>query len=426
MTQQYCIKKAALSGAITIPPSKSQTLRALLFATLSHGKSVIHHPLASPDTEAMVHACRLFGANVAVSSTKIEIEGTKGIIQSTEDVIHAGNSGIVLRFCSAVGALAPLPVVITGDRSIRHQRPMRPLLDGLSQLGVSALSMRGDGYAPVIIKGPLRGGKACINGEDSQPVSALLIAAAFADAPIELTVLNPGEKPWVSLTLYWLNKLGIPYENDGFTHYKLKGQASYGGFSYAVPGDLSSVAFPIVAALITQSELTINNVDMNDPQGDRELIPLLQRMGAIIEIDNASRSLHIKKSPTLTGIDIDINPYIDAITILTVLACFAQGDTRIYNGSIARHKECNRIACIIQELSKMGADIRETEDGLIIHPSPLKGAEVWSHGDHRMAMSLAVAALGAEGETVLSGGECVIKTFPSFFSDFNALGAEIR
>ena len=175
---EYRIRKSQLKGAIVVPSSKSQTLRAILFASMAKGKSSIHKYLHSPDTDAMIEACRLFGAKIEVYPSSLNIEGLDGQISHAEDIINAGNSGIVLRFCTALGALASRPVVITGDYSIRHQRPMKELLSGLNQLGVSATSMRGDGYAPVIIQGPLKQGHAVIQGSDSQPVSALLIAAA--------------------------------------------------------------------------------------------------------------------------------------------------------------------------------------------------------------------------------------------------------
>jgi 3-phosphoshikimate 1-carboxyvinyltransferase len=423
---QYIIKKRSLNGTLTIPASKSHTLRAILFGSLGQGQSIIHHYLPSSDTQAMIEACRHFGAKITLFPAKMEIEGMGGKINHAENVIDAGNSGIVLRFCAAVGALAKNPVVVTGDHSIRHQRPMKPLLDALHQLNVSAASMRGDHHAPVIIQGPLKSGKVVMDGEDSQPVSAMLIASAFAEGPIEIDVRNPGEKPWVALTLDWFNRLGIAYENRSFEQYRVEGNANYPGFEYVVPGDFSSAAFPIAAALITQSELTLKNVDMSDSQGDKELIAVLQKMGARIDYDERNKTLLIRKSSLLSGITVDINNFIDAITILAVVGCYAEGETVIHNAAIAKQKECNRIHSIVTELRKMGADISETEDGLCIRKSHLKGTAVHSYHDHRMVMSLAVAGLGAEGETVVSPVESVSKTFPTFVHDFNALGAMIK
>ncbi|MEI6531830.1 MAG: 3-phosphoshikimate 1-carboxyvinyltransferase, partial [Chlamydiota bacterium] len=264
----------------------------------------------------------------------------------------------------------------------------------------------------------LKKGSVVIQGTDSQPVSALLIAAAFAEGPIDITIENPGEKPWVQLTLNWFDRLGITYQGT----YQLPGLARYKSFNYTVPGDLSSAAFPLAAALVTQSELTLKNIDMEDMQGDKELIFVLQTMGAKIEIEGTT--LHIKKS-SLKGIKVDINDFVDSLPVLSVIACFAEGETHIYNAAICRHKECDRIHSIATELTKMGADIQELPDGLIIRPSRLKAAALYSHHDHRIAMALTVAALGSDGESSISEVECISKTFPDFKEDFNYLGAGI-
>jgi 3-phosphoshikimate 1-carboxyvinyltransferase len=423
---QFVVKPSKVKGSLEVPPSKSQSLRAILFGALGEGKSRIYNALSSPDIAAMIEACRLLGASIELEPGRIDIKGISGKVKYAEDIIHAGNSGIVLRFCTAIGALASLPVVITGDYSIRHQRPMKPLIEALGQLEVSVKTMKGDGFAPVIIQGPIKSGKAIVNGEDSQPVSALLMASALAEGPVELEVLNPGEKPWVLLTLNWFDRLGIPYENHHFKQYKMKGNSKYEGFEYHVPGDFSSAAFPIAAALVTQSEVTLQNMDMGDFQGDKKVIEVFRQMGAQIEVDEKKGSLHVKKGSGLSSVKVDINDFVDAITILAVVACFAEGETLIYNASVAKQKECNRIHCIAVELQKMGADIVELEDGLRIQKSPLKGTKVISYHDHRMVMSLAVAGLGASGTTVIDSIECVSKTYPTFVQDFSSLGANIQ
>lgn len=423
---RYHIKSGPIRGGIAIPASKSHTLRAILFGAMGEGKSIIRNYLPSTDAMAMVEACRLLGAQIDIFPEKIEIEGLNGKINGAEDVIHAGNSGIVLRFCSALGALSPHPIVVTGDYSIRHQRPLKPLIGGLHRLGVKAASMRGDGFAPIIVRGPILHQNTSLAGEDSQPVSALLIACSFADKPIEIKVHNPGEKAWISLTLSWFDRLKIGYENHNFETYRLSGNSHYSGFDYSVPGDFSSAAFPIAAALVTQSELLITNIDMEDVQGDKELIEVFQKMGAGIKVDPKAKTLLVEKGSKLSGIRVDINNFIDAITILAVVACFAEGETVIQNAAIAKQKECDRIEGIATELQKMGAQIKTTEDGLHIRKSSLKGAHLHSYCDHRMVMSLAVAGLAANGTTVIDGIESVAKTFPSFLTDFQALGADIK
>ncbi len=419
---KFRVRKGSLRGEITVPPSKSQTLRAILFGAMGHGKSFVRGALESGDVRAMIAACGLFGAKIENEREGISIEGVQGQIGERSGVIDAGNSGIVLRFCTAIGSLGSGRIVVTGDESIRSQRPMGDLIAGLRQLGVSVVSEKG--FAPVHIQGPIRGKRAVVVGEDSQPVSALLIASAFAENPIEICVENAGEKPWVGLTLDWFDRLRIPYRREGFARYLMQGKLRVEGFDYTVPGDLSTAAFPIAAALITGSEVVIKNVDLKDAQGDKELIRVFQRMGAIIEVGD--QILHVRRSGMLKGVKADINDFVDGLTILAVVACFAEGETHIYNGAVARQKECNRIACISQELKKMGADVEETTDGLKIRRSDLKGAHVDSHHDHRMALSLVVAGLGAEGETIVSPVACIAKTFPTFLRDFNKLGAQIE
>ena len=424
---KYLIKPSHLSGSLTIPPSKSHTLRALTFALMAKGVSHIQGYLHSPDTHAMVKALRLLGAVVDVSENEIAVDGTAGKLSNAEDVIDCGNSGQVLRFIGALAGLMPSYTVLTGDASIRHNRPVLPLLDGLTQLGAFAVSSRGDGLSPIIIRGPLTKNKATILGIDSQPVSGLLIAASFAPHPIELHVTNPGEKPWIDLTLHWLERFQIPYANEKHERYALQGGTKLGAFHYTVPGDFSSAAFPIAAALLTHSELVLHSIDLDDPQGDKAIIPLLEKMGARFEANPSQKTLTVKKGGHLKGTKIDCNDFIDALPILAVIGCFAEGETEIVNAAIARKKESDRIHCMANELKKMGASIEEKPDGLLIRPSKLKGAKLQTHHDHRLVLALSVASMAASsGESIIEGVSAAEKTYPGFLKDFIALGAHIE
>lgn len=423
--QNFLIKQSSLNGTIKIPPSKSETMRALLFASLAKGKSTIYDYLPSDDTTYMANACEAFGAEFKFVKNEAEVLGVAGKVKICRPSIFAGNSGIILRFCSAILALDSKKITITGDQSL-SKRPMEQLIKGLRALDVKTAFQDQNISIPLSIQGPIKPGKIKISGEDSQPVSALLIAASLTKEPIEIEVENPGEKPWVALTLSWFDRLNIPYQNKEFKFYKTFGSSVFNGFSYSIPGDLSTAAFPIGAALVTNSTLTLQNVDMNSLQGDKELIYLFQKMGALIEIKEETKTLYVKKGSSLKGVDADINDFIDSIAILAVVACFASGKTHIYNAKIAKEKECNRLFAISQELKKMGAQIEETKDGLIITPSPLKGALVSSHKDHRIAMALAVAGLGVSGETVILDTSCTSKTYPAFVKDFQSINAHIE
>lgn len=423
---QYRIRPSQLRGAIPVPPSKSHTLRAILFASMAHGTSVVRHYLPSPDTEAMIRACQLLGARIDVAPDLLTIVGMNGIPKTPAHVIDAGNSGQVLRFVGAIAALTDGYTVLTGDESIRLLRPVQPLLDGLNALDVFAVSAQGNGSAPIIVKGPMQGGETHLDGEDSQPVSALIIAAAFAQNQTVIDVSNPGEKPWIDLTLDWLDRLGILYEREGYTRYTLFGNAVYPGFDYTVPGDFSSCAFPLVAALVTGSSLSLHNLDMHDAQGDKALVGVLQAMGADIVMDVAGRTLHVRSSQDLVGQTLDVNQYIDALPILAVVACFAQGETILTGAAIARKKESDRIAAITHGLQAMGADVVELADGLKIRPATLTGAVVSSCSDHRIAMALSIAGLAASGETIVENTACVAKSYPDFLNAMQNLGADMQ
>jgi 3-phosphoshikimate 1-carboxyvinyltransferase len=391
---------------------------------MAHGKSYIRNPLCSPDTDVMIDACRYLGARVNAFPAYLEVEGVGGILRPAEDVLYVGNSGIAFRFLAAIAALLPSYTVLTGDPSIRHRRLIMPLLQGLEQLGALAVSARGDGYAPILIRGPMRAGHASLSGEDSQPVSALLIACSFLPEQTTLCVSQPGEKPWIDLTLCWLKKLGLGVECDNYTRYTIQGRGSYQGFDCSIPGDMSSAAYAIAAALITQSELTLHNIDLA-AGGDSQFLAILQEMGASFSIDAENKSIRVQRCDALKGMTVDLNDCIDMITLLPVIACFAKEKTRIVNAQIARAKESDRIACIAKELKKMGACLEEHEDGLLISPSQLTGASVESHSDHRLSLSLSVAALAAQGSTQIAGAACIAKTYPAFQADFNAIGATI-
>lgn len=416
----YRVTPSSLSGALTPPPSKSHTLRALLFALMGSGSTKIFNYLASPDTEAMIAAVRSLGAQVSVAPTHLEILGTGGQLTPAATLIDAGNSGQVLRFIGALGALCAHPLQFTGDHSIRTRRPILPLLDGLQQLGAAVKT------SPLTIQGPLRPGRATFCGRDSQPVSGILMAASFLPGPTQLHILNPKEQPWIDLTLYWLDKMGIAYVNNNYEHYTLFGNAKIQGFETTIPSDFSSAAYSIAAALVTGSTLTLKEIDMSDVQGDKILIPLLQQMNGNIAYDALSHTLTVSPGGPLQGQEIDINACIDALPLFAVLGCFARGKTRLYNGAIARRKESDRIGSIAAELRKMGAHLEEHEDGLTIYPSALSGAALCSHSDHRIALSLTVAALGAASPSVIDGFSWIAKSYPHFVSQFQQLGARLE
>lgn len=415
----------SLHGTAKIPPNKSHSFRALIMAGLAEGVSKIHAPAVSNDWMFATEALELFGAEVEPHAGDVwEIRGTGGKLRTPDEVIRCGNSGIILRFFTAMAACGEGYTVLTGDESLRHLRPMGPLVNAINQLGGWAVCTKGDGHAPVVVRGRLRGGRAELDGADSQFVSALLIASCLSDAPTELIVRNPGEKPWVGVTLDWLRRIGADYSHENFERYRIRGQCRWGGFEYTVPSDWSAALYPIVAALLTpDSEVHVPDMDPDDPQGDKRVVDVLREMGGDIEWKNGCL---VARSSRLTGRTIDCNDFIDQLPILAVAGTAAEGETTLVNAAICREKECDRIAATCRSLAAMGAKVEEHPDGLTVRKSTLQGTRLNSYQDHRMVMSLTVAALTATGRTILEDCDCVKKTFPRFPEQMVSLGAEIR
>lgn len=383
---------------LSVPTSKSQSMRALILATLAKGTSTIENVLASPDVEKMKVACQQLGATISGN----QVIG-RGVIDQ-ERTLDAGNSGQVLRFGAALAALSSARTVLDGDESIRERRPIAPLIKGLQDLGVVVEGSR----PPFALKGPYKKRAAHIDGQDSQPVSALIIAGAFSPYGLDLVVDHPGETPWVALTLSWLERFQIPYSRHEFSHYQLAGGAEINGFHYRVPTDFSSLAAPVTLALVRGEEVVIDDIEDDPHQGDRQFLNVVQEMGA--KCIWSENRLHIIPQ-ALNGIAIDLNPIIDMAPLLATLACFAKGKTRLYNGQIARFKESDRLAAMATELNKLGGKVREFDDGLEITPSPLGDAKLDAYQDHRIAMALAIAT---DGKNQIKEHPCIQKSYPGF------------
>jgi 3-phosphoshikimate 1-carboxyvinyltransferase len=413
-----------LSGSVKVPANKSHSFRALVMAALAEGPSKIHGPAMSNDWMRGVEALEMFGAKVTPHQGLWEITGTGGKLRTPDDIVDCGNSGIILRFFMALAGCCEGYTILSGDESLRHIRLCQPLIDALNKLGAWAVSSKGDGHAPVVVRGRLRGGSAEIDGIDSQPVSALLIASALADAPTELIVKRPGERPWIGMTLDWLTRVGIEFSNDKFQRYRVRGNGKWKGFEVSIPLDWSAALYPIAAAVLTpQSEVQIAGLDPNDSQGDRMVIDVLRSMGADIGFKDGRL---IARSSHLCGRTIDCNDFIDQFMLLAVVGACAEGETVLTNAQVARHKECDRIAEMCKALAAMGANVQERPDGLVVRQSRLHGANLDSHNDHRMVMTLAVAGMIADEQTQINGIECVKKTFPDFVGQMQGLGADMQ
>ncbi len=410
---EVTITKKKLGGKIRIPGSKSHTIRALVIATLAEGESRIIRPLDSSDTRSCLDMCRKLGAPITEHDGAWVVRGTAGRPAVPDDVLDAGNSGTGLYIMASTAALVTGATVFTGDYQIRR-RPIEPLLTALRDLGGEAWSTRGNGCAPVVIRGPLRGGTTAVKCPTSQYLSSLLLNCPLAQGDTEIEVLELNEKPYVAMTLDWLKRQDIRIEHDPeYTMFKIPGGQRYRSFEREIPGDFSSATFFLCLAAIQGTPVIIEGLDMTDPQGDKAVVAMLQTMGVRVTVrDNA---LEVRGG-NLTGARLDLNATPDALPALAVTACFASGTTELVNVPQARLKETDRITVMREELERMGARVRELPDGLVIEGGPLTGATVQGHGDHRVVMALAVAGLCSPGRTVIDSAESVSVTVPEFFA----------
>jgi 3-phosphoshikimate 1-carboxyvinyltransferase len=420
-TVRLIVEQSHLHGRVEMPPSKSHTIRAVVIATLAEGISEIVKPLRSFDTEACVGACKALGAEIGDMGDVWRVCGTDGNIKTPDNVIDVKNSGTTLYVILGSAALSAGYSVITGDEQTRR-RPAQPLVNSLNDLGAEIFSTRQNGCAPFVLKGPLRGGRTAIHCPTSQYLTSLLINAPLAQAQTEIEVLSLNEEPYIEMTLGWLKEQGIRFEREGMRLFRIEGGQGYKSFKRRVPGDFSSATFFLVAAAITGSELTLDGLEMSDTQGDKAVVTMLREMGA--EVEEVRGGIRIR-GRQLRGGEFDLNATPDALPAMAVAGCFASGTTRLRNVAQARLKETDRIRVMRQELENMGGRVEELEDGLMIEESPLRGADVYGHGDHRVVMALAVAGLRATGQTRIDTAESVGVTFPNFIDLMRECGARI-
>jgi 3-phosphoshikimate 1-carboxyvinyltransferase len=423
-------KSRNLRGEVRMPRSKTHSFRALILASLADGISFVRNPKLSGDWHEAIKAMRMYGANIEeIEPGVFRVEGVGGKLQTPIDVINVNNSGTMLFFVAGVAAACPGWSVITGDESIRTIRKIsRNLFEPFEALGVQIISTKNDGMAPLVIKGKVDGGIAHMDGVGCQPVFSILIASAFSEKPVEVFARNPGERAYIDLLLYWFRKVGLDYENveNKHEHYRFPGNNPPRAFDAEIPLEWSAPAYPLLAAILSpHSEITVRGMNWEDPYGDKQVIAVLRDMGADIRIDGDALTA---RTSELRGIEVDMNDLPDQVPTIAIAACFAKGKTVIKNALTARWKECDRIAATCRELTKMGAQVIEKEDGLIIDQDgtwKLQAAQLDGYYDHRMVLSLALAGMQLEGETRISDAQMVEKSFENFIPDMQNVGANV-
>jgi len=430
------VQKSRLKGSVAIPGSKSHTIRAVAIASLASGQSLIRNPLVSSDTQSAVNCYRALGSAIDTSDSKLwKVTGTGGEITAPRETIDVGNSGTTLRIAIGSAALAGpgQTTTFTGDEQTQT-RPIGPLMEALGNLGAKCTSLRNNGKAPVEVTGKLRGGKTTIAAFTSQYLSSLLLCTPLADknTDIDVTLLN--EPGYVQMTLDWLDKQKIEYENQQMRKFKIKAHQSYKAFDAAIPADFSSATFFLCAAAICADEVKLLGLDFSDSQPDKAVADYLKMMGADITIEpacpescTAGRPNSVTvKAATLRGIEIDMNKTPDALPAMAVIAAFAEGTTKLLNVPQARSKETDRIKGMAEELKKMNVDVEELPEGLIVRHSRPKPAQLDGRSDHRIVMALPLAGLNMDGQCSIDTAEAMSVTFPDYVQLMKSIGARMQ
>lgn len=418
-------EKSILNGKVSIPGSKSHTIRAVAIASLADGTSRIRNPLISSDTLSAVHCYQALGAQIDTSNDNIwTVIGTGGKLKCPQSPVDIGNSGTTIRLAAASAALtgSKTPITLTGDEQIQS-RPIGPLLRSLNDLGASARSVLDNGKPPIEISGKLLGGKTSVKCITSQYLSSLLLAAPLADndTEIEVTLLN--EPDYVQMTLDWLDKQNIKYENDRMRLFNISGGQHYKAFDEAIPADFSSATFFLCAGAVLNADITLTGLDFSDSQPDKAVADYLKTMGADITVSENSVRI---KGGKLHGAEIDMNRTPDALPAMAVTAAFAEGTTRLLNVAQARNKETDRIACMAAELKKIGVNVEELPDGLIIKGGNLTPADLKGYSDHRIVMALSIAAMAMNGSTKIDTAQAINVTFPEYVTLMSSIGANMK
>jgi 3-phosphoshikimate 1-carboxyvinyltransferase len=411
------VEPSHVNGAVKAPPSKSMTQRAIAAAMLADGESLIRNPSYCDDSLAAMSIAVGLGAKVEPTADEMRITGCRGL---KEKKLNCGESGLAIRMFSPIAALYPEEIIMIGSGSLK-KRPMYMIGDALNQLGVRCIST--EGFLPLTIRGPLKGGNCEIDGSlSSQLLTGLLMALPTAGKNSEIKVNNLKSKPYIDMTLGILKDFGINVSNEGYGLFRVNGKQQYIPRDYEVEGDWSGGAFLLVAGAIN-GNLKVTGLRSDSHQSDKGILKALEKAGANIKVSD--NQIEIAKSQ-LRAFEFDATESPDLFPPLVTLASFCTGVTKIKGASRLVFKESDRASALSEEFKKMNIEIQEKDDYLFITGGEVRGAKVNSHEDHRIAMAVAVAALGSSGRVSIKDSHCIAKSYPGFFDDLRRIGAIVE
>ncbi|MDP1792874.1 MAG: 3-phosphoshikimate 1-carboxyvinyltransferase [Acidimicrobiales bacterium] len=407
----------AVSGLVVVPGSKSITNRALLAAALADGTSRISGALVADDAVAMIDAVTQLGARVKVTDggRTLVVTGTAGALPDNAIALYANQAATVGRFVAAVAAAGTAAVTIDADPQLRA-RPISPLFAALRELGAQVRDT--DGYLPVTIVGPARGGSVTVPaGISSQFISALLLAGPLfgkgVQVQLEGTQVSTG---YIALTASVMRRFGV--SPALYPAACAVAPGAYVATDFAVEPDASAASYFFAAAAMTGGEVRVDGLGTASHQADLRLVRILELMGA--EVEMTSDHTTVRGVGPLVGVDVDMSDCSDMVPTLAVAAASARTPTTIRGVAFIRKKETDRVSVSARELRRCGVQVEEFDDGLTIHPGPRKGAVIDPAGDHRMAMAFATLGLVTPGMAIEDPG-CVAKTFPDFWDVLDRL-----
>lgn len=401
---------------VKAPSSKAHTLRALILGALANGRTTINNPLLGEDQLNLIESLRNLGVSIEVGEGKILVEGSGGNFKPIESELNLGESGVGMNFLTSAASFGDKPMVLTGKESLLR-RPIKEVVDGLLQLGCSIEYLKNPGFPPVkVYNNGIKGGEANIyGGKTSQYFSSITISSPLAQNDVTLNCIDDmNEKPYFDITLEMMEQFGIKVKNENFKKVFIP-KGKYIGCDVLIEGDYSNASYFFLAAAICKTRVEVEGLKQDSVQGDKEILKIFENMGCKVIYNEKSIVL---EGNDLKGIEYDMGDLPDLVPTVAIAAAFAEGTTKLYNIGHLRNKECDRIAAVTSELSKMGADISNDEDSITINgKKTLNGANIETYNDHRIAMSFAVAGLFT-GNQKIEDEKCVAKSFPDFWDRF--------
>jgi 3-phosphoshikimate 1-carboxyvinyltransferase len=411
------VEPSSVRGEIKAPPSKSMTQRAIAAAVLADGQSLLMNPSYCDDSLAAMSIAVSLGARVEPQVDKMKITGSGEL---KEKKLNCGESGLAIRLFSPIAALFDEEITMTGSGSLK-KRPMNMIGEALNQLGVKCSGT--DGFLPLTIRGPIKGGHCEIDGSvSSQLLSGLLMALPLADEDSVIKVNNLKSKPYIDMTLGVLRDFGIMITNENYELFRIPGQQKYLPVTYGIESDWSGGAFLLVAGAIN-GDIKVSGLRTDSFQSDMGILKALERAGANMKISEGN--VGVSKSD-LKAFEFDATESPDLFPPLVALASYCTGVTKIKGASRLVHKESDRASALSEEFGKMNIKVELKDDYLFITGGKVKGARVNSHDDHRIAMAEAVAALGASDTVFIKDSHCIVKSYPGFFDDLRKVGVVVH